>query len=184
MAEHVCPWWLGYFLINPLRRWRQDPHKILSPHVREGMTVLEPGPGMGFFTLELARLVGASGRVIAVDVQPKMLDKLRQRAAKCGLHDRIETRVVGKDSMGLDDLQGRVDFALAFAVVHEVPPRAQFFRQVAATLKPGGILLLAEPKGHVNAARFDAELKSAGDERLTVIEHPRISGSHAALLRK
>jgi ubiquinone/menaquinone biosynthesis C-methylase UbiE len=184
MSEHVCPWWLGYFLINPLRRWRQDPHKILSPYVREGMTVLEPGPGMGFFTLELARLVGPSGRVIAVDVQNRMLDKLRRRAEKQGLKERIEARLAAKDTMGLSDLKGRVDFALAFAVVHEIPPQADFFRQIAATLKPGGILLLAEPKGHVNSAKFDAELKAAADAGLAVIERPRISGSHAALLRK
>src|SRR5713226_6618958 len=82
MAHRVGPWWLGYFLLNPLRRFGQNPTNILSPHVREGMTVLEPGPGMGFFTLELARLVGSSGRVIAVEIQPKMLVRLKRRAAK------------------------------------------------------------------------------------------------------
>jgi predicted methyltransferase len=62
MSRRICPWWLGYFLASPLRRWlRHDPTKILAPYVREGMTVFEPGPGMGFFTLELARRVGASG---------------------------------------------------------------------------------------------------------------------------
>jgi len=66
MAEHhsVCPWWMGYLLACPLRRLWQDPANIVAPYVREGMTVLEPGPGMGFFTLELARRVGASGRVV------------------------------------------------------------------------------------------------------------------------
>jgi len=60
MAKRVCPWWLGYFLASPVRRWlmREDPAQILAPYVREGMTVLEPGPGMGFFTLELAMRVG------------------------------------------------------------------------------------------------------------------------------
>ena len=57
-------------LASPLRRLRCNPASLLAPHVREGMTVLEPGPGMGFFTLELARRVGHTGRVIAVDVQP------------------------------------------------------------------------------------------------------------------
>src|ERR1022692_3696772 len=56
------------------------PAKILAPYVCEGMTVLEPGPGMGFFTLELARRVGASGRVVAVDIQPRMLDRLKRPA--------------------------------------------------------------------------------------------------------
>jgi predicted methyltransferase len=64
MHQHrVCPWWLGYLLASPLRRLRHDPSPILAPYLREGMTVLEPGPGMGFFTLELARRVGPSGRV-------------------------------------------------------------------------------------------------------------------------
>ena len=67
MAKHVCPWWLGYLLASPVRRWLgQDAAKILAPYVREGMMVFEPGPGMGFFTLELARLIGPSGKVIAL----------------------------------------------------------------------------------------------------------------------
>jgi hypothetical protein len=65
MAGHgVCPWWVGYLLASPLRRLQYDPAALLAPYVRTGMTVLEPGPGMGFFTLELARRVGPSGRVV------------------------------------------------------------------------------------------------------------------------
>ena len=64
--HHVCPWWLGYLLASPIRRLWYDPREILRPHVREGMTVLEPGPGMGFFTLELLRLTSPSGRVVVV----------------------------------------------------------------------------------------------------------------------
>lgn len=79
MAHRVCPWWIGYLLASPLRRWfGQDPIKIFSPYVREGITVLEPGPGMGFFTIPLARLVGASGKVIAIDVQTKMIAASRE----------------------------------------------------------------------------------------------------------
>ena len=71
----VCPWWAGYILASPLRRLIQDPRSLLAPYVHPGMTVLEPGPGMGFFTLELARLVGPAGRVIA---RCKSDDSLRQ----------------------------------------------------------------------------------------------------------
>ncbi len=111
MSERVCPWWLGYFLASPLRRLMLDPYQLLAPYVREGMTVLEPGPGMGFFTVELARLVG-TGRVIALDIQPKMIEGLKRRVAKAGLLDRVDARVARKDSLGLNDLNGKVDFVL------------------------------------------------------------------------
>jgi len=184
MGEHVCPWWLGYFLISPLRRLAQDPREILSPYVRQEMTVLEPGPGMGFFTLELARLVGSSGRVVVVDIQRKMLEKLKRRAAKLGLLERIDARLVAKDSMALSDLRGKVDFALAFAMVHEMPATSPFFREVSEALKPGAFLLLAEPRGHVKTAQFEIELKAAAEAGLAIAERPSIWRNHAVLLSK
>jgi len=184
MSHRVCPWWLGYFLLNPFRRLGQNPTAILSPYVREGMTVLEPGPGMGFFTLDLARMVGASGRVIAVDIQPRMLARLKRRAAKAGLLDRLDARLATSDSMGIADLAGSLDFTLAFAVVHEFPDAGRFFAEVAVASQPGASLLLAEPTGHVKAADFDAELKAASDTGFVLADRPTIRRSHAALLKK
>lgn len=184
MAHSVCPWWMGYWLASPLRRLSYNPAQILSPYVREGMTVLEPGPGMGFFTLELARLVGPSGRVVAVDIQPRMLAELKRRAAKAGLRPRIELRLAQPDSMGIAGLEGVVDFVLAFATVHEMPSAGAFFEQSAEALRPGATLLLAEPAGHVKPELFDAELKAAAGAGLRVADHPLIRRSHAALLTK
>ncbi len=181
---HVCPWWLGPLLASPLRRLWQLPPALLAPYVRAGMTVLEPGPGMGFFTLDVARLVGEAGRVVAVDLQPRMLDGLRRRAARDGLAGRIETRLAAPDSLQVDDLKGCVDLVLAFAVVHEMPDSRAFFAQTAATLKPEGSLLLVEPAGHVNTAAFAAELIAAKAAGLTVAARPTIRRSHAAVLRK
>ena len=140
MKHRVCPWWLGYWLLNPLRKMGQNPGEILAPYVRDGMTVLEPGPGMGFFTVELARLVGPSGRVVAVDVQPKMIEKLKQRLAKAGLTERVDRRVAPAESMGLGDLHSAVDLTLAFYVVHEFPDHGKFFTEVAAASKPGAMI--------------------------------------------
>src|SRR5271157_4197804 len=109
MAETVCPWWIGYWLASPMRRWMVNPEKLLAPYIREGMTVLEPGPGMGFFTLPMAAMAGPTGRIVAVDIQARMLDGLRRRALKAGLLPRIETRLAQPDSMRLDDLKGAVD---------------------------------------------------------------------------
>lgn len=184
MPQRVCPWWLGYLLANPLRRLLQDPHKVLAPYIREGMTVLEPGPGMGFFTLELARLVGPSGRVVAVDIQPRMLDALRRRAARAGLLQRIDIRLTSPGTLGLADLAGAVDFTPAFAVVHELPAVEPFFAEIAKASKPGAGLLVAEPTGHVQTADFEAELQAATRAGFELAGRPAIRRSRAAFLRK
>ena len=148
------------------------------------MTELEPGPGMGYFTLELAGLVGASGRVAAVDVQPKMIAQLQRRASKAGLDGRLEARVAPAESMGLADLQSSVDFTLAFAVVHEFPDAGRFFAEVSAASKRGATVLLAEPRGHVREPAFEAELDAAPKAGLKVAERPAIRRSLTALLEK
>lgn len=184
MAHRVCPWWLGYFLISPLRKWRQNPGKILDGFVREGMTVLEPGPGMGFFTIDLLRQVGPAGRVVAIDVQEKMLSRLKRRAAKAGLIKSLDARLASPNSMAIEDLAGMADFTLAFAVVHEFPDVGEFFRQVSAASKANSSLLLAEPSGHVTPMEFKGELGAASRYGFHLFSRPNIRGSRAALLRK
>jgi SAM-dependent methyltransferase len=183
MAHRVCPWWLGYFLASPLRRFMYNPAVLLAPYVSQGMTVLEPGPGMGFYTLELALRVGPTGRVVAVDVQPQMIKGLKRRAAKARLLDRIDARLAAPDSLGVGDLSG-VDFALACAVVHELPAAGPFFAEVLAALKPGAFLLLLEPKGHVKAAEFENELQAAAQAGFSMAGQPPVSRSYSALLKK
>ncbi len=182
MAHRVCPWWLGYFLASPVRRWLQDPGAIVGPFVSDGMVVLEPGPGMGFFTLELARRVGPTGKVIAVDLQPKMLEGLKRRAARAGLAERIDARVCKENSLGLEDYTGRVDFALAFAMVHEVPEPKALFKDIHRALKPAGKLLFAEPAGHVAANAFEASLRQATEAGFVVEKGPSVRRFHTALL--
>lgn len=185
MAKHrVCPWWAGYLLASPLRKLMQNPVRTLEPFVRPGMTVLEPGPGMGFFTLPLAQLVGPSGRVIAVDVQPEMIAGLRRRAERAGLIDRIETRLAPAPTMALEAYEEAVDFVLAFAVVHEMPSAATFFAEAGQVMKPDASLLLAEPAGHLEKGEFENELMIAARAGLTVCNRPSISRSQAAVLKK
>ncbi len=184
MAHRVCPWWLGYLLASPVRRLLDDPRKILSPFVVEGMMVLEPGPGMGFFTIELARLVGERGKIVAVDIEPNMLEGLRRRARKEGVLNRVDVRQATPPGLGLQDLDGRVDFALAFAVVHELPDQELFFADIHAALKPSGRALVAEPKGHVKEPEFRATLKVAESAGFRVDERPDIPRSRSAVLVK
>lgn len=185
MPHRVCPWWLGYFLASPVRRWLgQDPVAILSPYVHEGMTVLEPGPGMGFFTIPLAQMVGASGKVIAIDVQPKMISALKHRVEKKHLLDRVDARVTSADTMGIADLRGKVDFTLAFAMLHEFPDAARFFVEVSQASKSGAQLLLAEPSGHIKDYDFAEELRVAAAAGFSLREGPQVPRSYAALLVK
>lgn len=182
MADHVCPVWVGRLMANPLRKWFQNPSAILGGYVKEGMTALDVGCAMGFFSLPLAQMVGPEGRVFCVDLQPGMLERLGRRADKAGLAARIEPRQCSLESLGLDDLRGRVDFALAFAMVHETPDPARLFGELSACLVPGGRLLVAEPRGHVDAAMFQETLSMAEACGLVVRERPKIRWSHAALL--
>ena len=184
MAHHVCPWWLGYFLASPIRRWMLKPDPLVAPYVKPGMTVLEPGPGMGFFTLPLAGMVGDNGRVVAVDLQPKMIERLERRAAKAGLSPRIDARVSTADSLGIADLHNRVDFTLAFAMVHELPGKHPFFREVAVASKAGAMLLLAEPGGHVKAEEFEAEIKQALAAGFEAVGRLTIKRMQTVLLRR
>lgn len=171
-------------LLSPLRRWMQDPSELLRPYLHAGMTVLEPGPGMGFFTIPLAQLVGDSGRVVAVDLQQKMIAALKRRAEKFNVARQVDARVTSAETLGVSDLSERVDFALAFAIVHELPSESRFFEEVSRALKPGALLLLAEPRGHVNHAAFDAELAAAANAGLDLKDRPEVRRCHGAVLIK
>jgi predicted methyltransferase len=182
--QHVCPWWIGYLLASPIRRLFQKPEQLLAPFLRPGMTVLEPGPGMGFFTIPMTRMVGESGCIHVRDVQKEMLDGLERRARKAGVWNRIRPRLVAPDSMDVAGLKGKVDVVCAFAMVHELPSAEHFFAEAVSTMKPAGILILAEPSGHVSQSQFESELDVAGKAGLQVTSCPVVRRSHCAVLRR
>ena len=181
MSHRTCPWWMGYTLINPLRRIIQDPERILAPFVREGMTVLDLGSGMGFFSLTLAALVGRQGKVICVDLQQEMLDGLLRRAGRAGLSERIILQRATEDDI---HVTGPVDFAVAFWMAHEVADLRKFLGQVFSALKPSGSLLLVEPRIHVTGREFQRIIDSARDAGFTVEEAPLVRISRSVILRK
>ena len=181
MSQRVCPWWLGYLLVNPLRKLYYNPENILKPYIGEGMTVLEVGSGMGFFTLPLARLVGESGHVVCVDLQEKMIRAVKRRATRAGLINRIELRVNTPTSVCVNDMVEKVDFALVFAVVHEVPDAKQFLLEIQRSLRKGGLLLFSEPAGHVSREAFEGTLATAQLLGFRMTDSPKIRGSHSSL---
>ncbi len=181
MRAHVCPWWGGYFIDNRLRRWIHNPERILGPYVRSGATVLDFGCGMGLFSIAMANMVGPQGKVLAVDLQQKMLDVLMKRAAKAGVSQWIHPRRSEKDSLGFIE---PVDFALAFYSAHEVPDLRPILVEIHQCLRGDGRFLVVEPKGHVGPKDFAAMLKLAESVGFRIQERPRVALSRTALLEK
>jgi len=173
----------AWLLDNPLRRLLQSPKRIVGRYISPGDTVLDIGCGPGFFARPMAAMVGEEGCVIAADLQEEMLAMLAERAGREGLLDRIRLHRTGPGSPGLAGL-GPVDFALAFYVVHEVPDGEGLLREVAVALRPGGLMLLVEPKDEVTAAEFERTVRAAEAAGLTVAGTPRILLSRTALLKK
>ncbi|MBN2189453.1 MAG: class I SAM-dependent methyltransferase [Chitinispirillaceae bacterium] len=182
--HRVFPWWMGYLLMGPLRRMRQDPDTILSPYVREGMRALEIGPGMGYFTIPLARIAGENGAVTAVDIQEKMLSSLKKRARRAGVDKRITCVLASPGSLNLGRGGASYDFALAFGVVHELPGHAAFFRELGAALRPGALFLMADPPSRFLQDEYDAALTIAANAGFEKTGEPVIARSRTALLRK
>jgi ubiquinone/menaquinone biosynthesis C-methylase UbiE len=179
--NHVCPRWLCFTFDNVFRKLLHDPYKILRPYIKEGDTVLDVGPGIGYFTIPLAEMVGDSGRVIAADIQEKMLTAIKERAKRANVLQRIELQQSSSDSLGV---KTKLDFILAFWMVHEVPDKARFFAELYSLLKKEGKLLMVEPKFHVSEEKFARALDYAREAGFALDDNPRISLSRAALFIK
>ena len=177
-SKHVCPWWLCFTFDNFLRPLFHDPVKMLKGYVREGDTVLDVGPGMGYFTIPMARMVGETGKVIAADVQQRMLTFLESRAKKAGLAQRIEPHLVSQASLGIHE---QIDFALAFWMVHEVPDQGRFLGELKSLLKPRGLFLMVEPAMHVSKTMYQETERRAQAAGFALKERPKISMSRSTL---
>jgi 2-polyprenyl-3-methyl-5-hydroxy-6-metoxy-1,4-benzoquinol methylase len=179
--HHVCAWWVAFTFDNPLRKLFHNPAKIFRDYIKEGMTVVDVGCGMGYFSIGMAKLVGANGKVIAVDLQQKMLDVMQKRARRSGVADRIAAHRCQSDSLGL---WKPADFILAFWMVHEIGDRDNFFRQLRSILPPEGKILIAEPKMHVTAEELDKTIEIAHDNGFHCSDRPQIRFSRTALLER
>ena len=176
--KHVCPWWCCFTFDNPIRKLFHNPAQLLGPYIHEGFTVIDIGPGMGFFTIPMCRLVGESGKVIAVDIQKQMLNRINKRAEKAGVLQQLRTVLNTSENLVIDE---KADFILTFWMVHEVPDQGEFLRDVKNLLKPQGHYLLVEPKIHVTERAFERTIEEAIKAGLQKKERPSIALSRAML---
>ena len=174
----LCPRWICFTFDNGLRRLVQNPDRIIRPYVGAGDRVLDVGPGIGYFTIPMAKKVGPGGKVIAADIQESMLHGIARRAERARVRGLIELYRSRPDEIYSGE---PVDFILAFWMAHEVPDQQRFFAQLHGVLKSDGRFLLAEPKIHVSAKKFSSLLSEAERAGFTRVASPPVSLSYAAL---
>ena len=179
--NHICPVERAGILDHRIRRWLQNPQKILRPYIEEGMTVLDIGCGTGFFSIDVAQMVGRSGRVIASDLQEGMLQKLRDKIQGTELEERITLHKCEENKVGVSV---NVDFVLAFYMVHEVPNPKKFFEEINSILKPNGQFLIVEPPFHVSKTAFEETIRKARDAGFKSVEGPKVLLSKTVILKK
>jgi ubiquinone/menaquinone biosynthesis C-methylase UbiE len=181
MKHDICSAEKAIFLDNFIRRWIHNPNKILKDCVKEGMIVLDFGCASGFFTTELAKMVGVNGKVIAVDLQAEMLDKLRRKIKGTEIEKRI---VLHKCEPAKIGLKQKVDMILAFYVLHEVPSQKSLFMEIKSLLKQNGILFIIEPKSHVSKKEFEEMISETVKLGYRVWNRPKINFSRAVVLKR
>jgi ubiquinone/menaquinone biosynthesis C-methylase UbiE len=166
-------------LDNPFRRWLQNPLKILKPYIHKGMTIMDMGCGPGFFTIDMAKLLDGSGKVIAVDLQEGMLEKVRQKIKGSELEKRIELHKCNQDETGISE---KVDFILCFWMIHEVPDQKKLFQEFKTILNPNGQIFIIEPNFHVSGKSFKAMQSRLQDTGFVITGKPKVLFSRSVLL--
>jgi len=179
-SGHVCPHRFAFMLDNWFRRLIQNPKRIVGGYIEKGDTVIDIGCGPGFFSIDMAKMVGADGKVIAVDMQEHMLAGVRRKAAKYGLFERMEFHQCQSNTIGLDR---KADFILAYYMLHETPGPGKFLCETKSLLKNGAELLVVEPRMHVSQKMFDSMMKDAEKAGLEAIDFPKGKGGRSVLFR-
>ena len=176
----VCPVEISGSLDNKLRRWLQNPNKLLAPYVKPGMKVLDMGCGPGFFTIEIAKMIGSEGNLFAVDLQEGMLNQIRKKIKGTELEKRIHLIKSDGDNFVVP---AKVDFILAFYMIHEVPNKENLFKLLRNILYKNGRFLIVEPKlFHVSKKEFELTLQKAEQAGFKISKGPKLPFSHSAIL--
>lgn len=136
------PQFMANVIDNPLRRKVQPPDETAIRHgIEPGMAVLDIGPGNGTYTMAAAGRVGPSGKVIAVDIEPRMIERVQQNAAKAGLQN-VEARLADVYNLPFDD--ETFDVITMITVLGEIPQPERALAECHRVLKPNGILADSE----------------------------------------
>jgi SAM-dependent methyltransferase len=120
--------------------WQHPDRVVAALKLQRGGLAAEIGPGTGQFAIRMAKVVGEGGRVYAIDVEPRMLEVLAERAATAGVWGIVG--LLAPEGGGLPPEP--VDVILMVNVFHHVQGRAGYLRTLASRLKPGGRIVIVD----------------------------------------
>jgi ubiquinone/menaquinone biosynthesis C-methylase UbiE len=184
MSGGLITRWIDFLLSRPLRLFLESPERLLKKYVVRGMTALDVGCGEGLYSMGMARLVGPRGRVVSIDLDPEAIDALDKRAKQAHFGARIESRTCTDRDLGIDDLTGQVDFALAVYVVHHAEDAERLMHNVYRVLKSGGAFLVVEPRHHASAVECEDIRTMARNAGFAISDQPKLWRDWAVLLVK
>jgi ubiquinone/menaquinone biosynthesis C-methylase UbiE len=144
-AKFPAPAFIGSLLDSGYRKRMQPPARIVADSgIKQGMQVLEIGPGSGAFTIDAARAAGQDGKVYALDIQEDMLTKLRAKLARPENSDVRNVEIIKKSAYELPFGDNSLDVVFMVTVFQEIPDKQRALREIKRVLKPGGMLAVSE----------------------------------------
>jgi ubiquinone/menaquinone biosynthesis C-methylase UbiE len=172
------PQFMANLIDNPWRRRIQPPGDMPVRHgIVPGMKVLEVGPGNGRYTIETARRVGPLGQVITIDIEPKMIERVQQRAQAEGITN-LEAKTADVHNLPFDD--GAFDAVYMITVIGEIPEPERAMKEFSRVLSPSGVLAFSEFLTDPDYPRAQTLVRQAGTAGFRLRE--RVGGFFAYTL--
>ena len=176
----VCPVRIAGLLDSRFRKFFHNPEKLMKPFIKKNMTVYDIGCGPGVFTIEIAKLLEGSGKVIAVDMQDQMLEIIRTKIAGQSYEKNIVLHKCSQNSLNLKE---KADFVLMFYMVHEVPNKENLFNEVLPLINKNGLIMIAEP-GLVSSGEFNGMVNLIKEKGFEEFSRLKVKLSKGIVLKK
>jgi len=176
----VCPMQVAGLLDSKFRKLFHNPNKILKPYIKKNITALDIGCGPGVFSMEIAKLMEGTGKVISVDMQEGMLEIVKRKIAGKFYENNIVLHKCAQNCIGVKE---NIDFLLLFYVVHEVPGKENLFNEILPLINKDGLIMIVEP-GLISTKEFNWIVNFVKDKGFEEYKKQKIMFSKGIVLKK